>query len=251
MTKYKPFTHQLYRCAIAVILIASMQSELRVLAEPDFGSSGQSGVTGPGGSRGKCALTRPPIALTPLIPQPKGAQTARKEVQTVSAHPTVWVYNPYTAPTAKTIKFVLQTPAGEEIYNANLPIPTQPGIVSITVPEQKRALEIGKTYEWYYTVDCSNDGDQPDTAVDSAKIIPHIQRVAIDPALQKQIAAAKTPIERSQAYAKAGIWYEALTILANELKQKPNDPALRKEWSKLLKYSTVNLGEFESQPFLP
>ncbi|OUC15144.1 MAG: hypothetical protein B0A82_08315 [Alkalinema sp. CACIAM 70d] len=215
--------------------------------DPNFGGSGSSGNTQGGGSRGNCpALAESMQPLTALIPHPKANQsTSGKAIETVSARPTVWVYVPYTAPTAKRVTLILETAEGEEIYRSRLPIPAQPGIVGIALPENQPALEPGKSYQWKYLLSCSSGGDAPE------KAIGQIKRIPLAPTLEQQLAQAKTAVDRSRAYVQAGIWYEALTTLGNELKQKPDDPMVKKEWSTLLNYSTVNLGEFALQPLLP
>lgn len=237
----------LSRSMIAITCIMLLQAELSAWAEdPDFGGSGSSGNTRGGGTRGNCPALDPSLKpLTALIPKLKAGQATGKAIETVSARPTIWIYVPYTAPTAKRITFILKTESGEKVYQLGLPVPTRSGIVSITVPNEQPPLEVGKSYQWKYLISCSSNGDAPE------EVIAQIKRVSLDPALQKQLAAAKSPLEQSRYYTKAGVWYETLTVLGNALKQKPNDPVLRKEWSTLMNYTTVNLGDFAAQPFLP
>jgi hypothetical protein len=53
---------------------------------------------------------------------------------------------------------------------------------------------------------------------------------------------------KSDTYNEKGIWYDAVTSLAQQRLQKPQDVRLQKDWSDLLE--SANLEEISQQPLL-
>jgi hypothetical protein len=68
-------------------------------------------------------------------------------------------------------------------------------------------LEVGKRYRWSVALVCNADRRSNDVFAQS-----WIERVATD-GLGQQVVNA-TPTQQIEAYAKAGLWYDALRIAA-------------------------------------
>lgn len=218
---------------------------------PDQGAPG--GRSRGGSGRGPCKNYQ---SLTPLVPVTKGATKDFVWGLTASEHPTFWFDVPERLTAQVPIEFVLLDTVGNYVYQKKLTVPeTLAGIVKFSVPSTAPALEVGKRYNWTFSIYC--DPESPSAAV---SVRGSVQRVALDPALMRQLEAAKTPLERAALYANQGIWHDALTTLGEQLSgSKPKDSAMvapsrstegiAAAWANLLRQ--VNLGNSASDPIVP
>lgn len=183
-----------------------------------------------GGRRDDCP--RVDIPLTAIVPQSE--DTAQNPpvpyvgTVTTAEHPTFWFYVPYTLSTDLTAEFVLQDQAGTELYkltSIDLPdVEQTPGIIGVSLPDTV-SLEIGKSYEWYFKVNCGSE-------------IPiytngGVERISPDESLSQQLANA-SPQEQARLYQENGVWYDAITVLGNLRRSHPGDVAVEAEWNRLL-----------------
>ncbi|WP_264322741.1 DUF928 domain-containing protein [Zarconia navalis] len=102
----------------------------------------------------------------------------------------------------------------------------QQGAIGINLPPDV-TLESGKLYRWY--LDAVTGGDAVEVVSDSG----WIERVEVSPDLGWQLITAKTPLDRAQVYAEAGIWHDAFDILARE-RRLDDTRELKEEWEELL-----------------
>lgn len=190
------------------------------------------------GSRGGCPYKKERPPLTNLT----GSQNLEL---TVNAHPTFWVYVPYTQQEVVSGEFLLQD--GEhQVYSTHFQLPTTPGIVSITLPPTLKPLEVGQTYNWYFNVNCSPAklSEPPDS------VGGQVQRVAGSGEFENELKTAKTPLERIAIYAKHHVWYDTLTELAQLRLKNPQDSTLKKVWRDLLSDRNVGLAQVAQEPIL-
>lgn len=186
-----------------------------------------------GASRGNCRQFE---SLTALLPA-KGKAWG----QTMSDRPTVWVYLPAPLTEQTPIEFVVQDAADNYVYNTRMTNPTtKPGLIRLSMPVTTQPLEVGKAYTWTLSVYC--DPAKPSSAVFVKGII---QRVAAAD-LQAPLAQA-TPLERVRLYAARGLWYDALTAIADLYQASPNQPAIGNAWRSLLQQT--NLEPLTQMPF--
>ncbi|MGI0488848.1 DUF928 domain-containing protein [Pantanalinema rosaneae CENA516] len=186
-----------------------------------------------------------PIALTALVPaigEPT-ADAAEKPGQvwgnTTQAQPTFWFYTPYPQAADYSVRFELRRDgASNSMYRTSLTLPNQPGIVRLQLPDTV-SLEVNQRYRWFLTVDCQPLSDATPVSVEGV-----IQRVAVNPDLSRSLTNTSA-LEQAALYAKAGVWYDALTILA-ELRQQ--DPQAATNWRTLLK--EVGLGDLADKPIV-
>jgi hypothetical protein len=201
---------------------------------PDRGTPPASEGTG---SRGDCLYKQQRPPLTGLV--------GSKHLQlTIKTHPTFWVYVPYTLNEATSGEFSLQD-GDNDVYRTRFQLPKTPGVVSITLPIATKPLEVGKVYRWYFDINCPH-------AISSSEVTPAsvtglVKRVTLSENLERELKAAKTPLERIAIYAKYGIWYETLTELAQMRLHEPNNPTVKNAWVDLLGQSTVGLGRFSQE----
>jgi hypothetical protein len=172
------------------------QAGVRWTPSPDRGSASS---TLSGGRRGTsasaCALdsSLPDPAITLLVPDSATGLTT-------AAQPTLAWY--LESEQATDMEFVLSHPdRATPVYTQQ--VKANSGLVEVTLPASA-ALEIDTRYRWTVFVTC--DGGENEIHARS-----FIQRVA-DSELTSTVAAME-PLERANAYAEKGIWYDALNTL--------------------------------------
>ncbi len=213
---------------------------------PTNGEPKQSGTTG---TRGGCASAKGSLPfLTPLTPGTIQGLTEKKEVTvseyptlTISEYPTFFVYVPQTS--AQRVRFVLTEKTSHEIYKT-FPLPSTPGIVSVTLPADKPPLEIGKIYKWSFSIIC-----KPGEPSQNITVYGWVKRTEPNPALVKALEKA-TPLERAALYGEYGIWHETLTTLANLRRSQPEESTLVVTWTELLKSEPVKLSAISQAPLV-
>jgi hypothetical protein len=158
---------------------------------------------------------------------------------TVAERPTFWFYVPYPLTSSRPVEFVLQDENGNDVYQTQFTESgTVPGVVGLQLPPTVDPLEVGKRYRWFFLIYCNPE--QP-TFVEG-----WVERVELNPTLKNQLDQATTPQQKAALYAEAGVWFEALTTLAELRRQKPNDQALNAQWLKLLQ--SVGLEAIATEP---
>ncbi|HEY9724969.1 MAG TPA: DUF928 domain-containing protein [Chroococcales cyanobacterium] len=216
-----------------------------------------------GGTRGGCPRVEKPI--TALVPTSSdrstsgASQSLRATSKTTSTpaiglttakHPTFWLYVPYSFSSPRRIEFALKDEKGKEIYHTSfLESKISPGIVGFELPSAAPSLEENKVYRWQFSMNCKPEKPDvvEDFAIEGATVEGWIHRVRPNSSLTEQLNRV-TPEERVALYSKAGIWYEAVTVLAQLRRQNPNDAKLREEWVQLLK--AVDLDAIADEPIV-
>jgi tetratricopeptide (TPR) repeat protein len=187
-------------------------------------------------SRGNCSLNGK--AAVPLIATSKEAQL------TTAKHPTFFFSIPETAKKVQGLEFVLRDDESiKPLYKETFKPVEQAGIVSITIPANRYSLKTGKEYTWAFSMICDARSRDQDLYLEG-KI-----ELLEDENLSEQIQQTNEPLEQAIIYTTAGFWENALSILANLRRQRPNDPEVEKYWTDLL--NSVELEEEANQPLLP
>jgi hypothetical protein len=186
-----------------------------------------------------------PVTVTALLPktnvaQLAAAETAKIEIEnTVAERPTFFIHVSQTS--AQEAEFILKKKIGEDKYgqpvydedniiiDQTVALPKNPGIVSISLPADAAALEVGQLYFWAFQVICDPTDRSKDVMVEGA-----VQRIELDSTLANQLKRAE-PRDRPVLYADAGIWTDAVSRLFDLRKANPNDAQLRQDWEDLLK----------------
>ena len=183
---------------------------------------GTPGDRSPSNSVGGAVRSDTPLQMTAVIPPTKVGRT-------VSARPTFFVYLPPTL--SRAAFFSLQDEQGNPHYQTRLSISGTGGIVSVTLPENAPALEMGKNYMWVFAPIQPDGILRPDNYV----VTGWVKRVATE-----NNQSFSSPIEQATALAKAGIWYDTLRVLAAAKRLEPNNTNLLKEWRELLEQVGLN-----------
>lgn len=214
--------------------------------QPKLPSSGvPSGRQRGAAGRGNC-LNNVNIPLTALVPSiEKSTHNGQSAIVatnvwglTVKERPTFLFYVPYTQMSA-TGEFVLQDSEDNDIYRAAVMLPNQPGIIRLELQPESAPLATGKMYHWYFKVRCSQDMASP------VFVEGWVERVALHPAVARQIATATSLEQLVGLYAANGIWYETAATLAQMRVQNLEDTISKADWYNLLE--TIDLSTLASE----
>lgn len=194
-----------------------------------------------GARRGTCPVGNPALtALVPLTEQPTSIMNVWG--LTTVERPTFWFYTPYAKGSSYPADFVLLDEESNPIYRQDIVLPSEPGVISVSLPTTAPSLSVGKQYRWFFNVYCENQKQQAPIYVEGV-----IQRVNLKPAIAHQLQQAQ-PRQQVAIYASNGIWYEALTTLAQLRQNSPQDATLQQEWQDLLIF--VGLNDIAAKPLL-
>jgi Domain of Unknown Function (DUF928) len=160
--------------------------------------------------------------------------------QTTEEHPSWFFYVPHTKDLRYAVEFVLQDQESNEVYQKAIALPDKPGVIRVSLPTTAPGLALNKQYRWFFTISCDQEKNSPPTFVEGV-----IQRVELNPAVVKELQTTEL-LKRYTIYAQNGIWYEALTILAQLRQKNPKDVALQTEWQNLL--GSIHLDDIAAQP---
>jgi Domain of Unknown Function (DUF928) len=180
--------------------------------------------------------------LTALVPEYKIGNDKLVWGLTASKHPTLWFYIPYAGDSVSQVSFELSLPANENqlVYKTSIKLPQQPGFISVSLPTTIPPLAINKFYKWEL-------GLTPNCPLNSYVFVDGwIQRVNLNSGLSQQIKQA-TPKQQANLYAENGFWYDALSILAQLRRIKPQDRSITEDWTDLL--NAVDLDKLASESF--
>jgi Domain of Unknown Function (DUF928) len=202
----------------------------------DFSDIGRPRRRKGGGSRPAgiaCRVANKP-PLTALVPSIGAGLTV--------ANPTFWFYVPYTLTPNYLVEFVLKDDQENTVYKNKFSGKGTPaGVVNLRLPSTV-SLEAGKDYDWYFVIYC--DAQNQDRFVYVNGSVRRVERSD----LQRQLTSA-FPQDRMARYETEGIWYEALTRMAERMSRSPQNAKIRQDWAKLLQ--SVGLEELTSEPFVP
>ncbi|MBW4478801.1 MAG: DUF928 domain-containing protein [Tolypothrix brevis GSE-NOS-MK-07-07A] len=185
------------------------------------------------GTRGGNSCTssnQPIIALAPL---------EDPQITTFSS-PTLFFYVPQT--NAQALELVLQDENQQIITKSTFKTPAKSGIVSVIPANSTPELKVGKTYRWFFSAVCDQKERSRDLVVQGS-----IVRLVPDEKLQRDLASSDIR-QRASIYALSGSLTDALTNLAQLMRQRPNDAELKTDWQDLLR--SVNLGAITDAPLI-
>jgi hypothetical protein len=161
-------------------------------------------------------------------------------ITTVSAQPTLFWYIPKTQ--AKSAKFVVYDNQGQLFYQTTVALQGIPGVVKLSLPKTL-GLKIGQEYDWALMLDHNSEIEEPNSSVGGT-----IKRTVLTSTQKAQLAAARQPLKQAEVYAKAGIWQETISILAQLRHDRPSDRNINTAWEELLE--SVELKEIAKAPLV-
>jgi Domain of Unknown Function (DUF928) len=190
--------------------------------------------------------------LTALVPEYKNAAEAGKSKPeltkvwglTANEHPTLWFYIPYAQNSISRIDFSLSdgdNPTNRTVYQNAIQSSTQPGIINFSLPQTSTPLAIDKLYQWELKLTMKRQLEK------EISVTGWIQRVGLNSELSDLIKQA-TPDRQAALYAENGLWYDALSTLAELRRDRTQDPTIVQDWKNILK--SVDLGKLANKPFV-
>ena len=211
----------------------STRTPIRYIPPDFFSDVGRPTDRTGGGSRGPCSSPDMP-PLTALTPKNSTGLT-------LSRSPSFWFYIPYTLSSDHLIEFVLKDEYDNTIYTTrSTGTEIAPGITSLYLPSDV-VLEVNNDYEWYFLVYC--DAHNLERFVYVNGIVRRVERPDLETLL------ASTPSQdHAGLYAGEGIWYDALTQLAEQLRSTTQDGHLNGDWLSFLQ--SVGLEHLASASFI-
>ncbi len=124
---------------------------------------------------------------------------------------------------------LLQEKKAKPIVKVSVDRSTKAGIQRLKLSEHGAKLTPGVEYQW--VVALVTDPDNRSTDLVASGVIKRID----PPAELRQKIASATPASLPRLYAEAGIWYDALATLSDQIEAQPTDKALRQMRADLLR----------------
>ncbi len=229
----KTNTHLYHRLlwAVAVLLACRPGGEPTFAADakPEAAASPSSGVkfrpptTGApsvrvtGGSRGSGDTA---ITLDVLAPDDTGVTTREQ--------PSLFWFQSKPAD-AKFELTLLQENKVNPLVQVTVQRSTKAGIQRMKLSEHGVKLAVGVEYQWVVALVTDPDNRSSDLVASGV-----IKRVEPSADLKEKIATA-TPASLAGVYAEAGIWYDALSVLTDQIEANPDNKTLRETRADLLR----------------
>lgn len=225
-----------------------------------------------GGRRGACNLANSPtevnveaqeIPLTALVPL---TQTTREKIPgdrqnslqwemsslelqetvvgtTLQQRPLVWVYIPPIYQRATRGKLIIQDEQHNSILAEAIEIQLAQSAGIISVPFPADVLEPDRHYHWYFEIVCDSVNRFKNPIVDGW--IQYQDNLE----LRQKIEQATSAEEKLRLYRLYGIWYDRLTLVAENHRENPANSNGYEAWIQLLEYAELN--DLKDEPILP
>lgn len=190
-----------------------------------------------GGSRGNCDITAQSNLDDPIALIPDSSVNI-----TASISPKLFFYVPETKE-QKTIEFVLRDQNDQLVHEVFLQKTSQGGIMNVEIPQDvsKSLGQSDSNYHWYLSLICDNQKRARDLVLEG-----WISYVELDNSVKQKLEAS-TSAEQADFYQKEGIWYDALSVVAEDTTQFAN-PTATEQWSQMLE--SIGLEKLSTQPFI-
>lgn len=221
--------------ANAFLSIAEKEAGGTKTDNSDFGLPTHRRDGGSRGSRDNCVADAQSQNLMALIPEDTVGANA-------SASPKLFFYVPEIKQ-QRTLEFVLRNEQDELIYEAFFTTEGD-GIMSVEVPADisSNSLEANQNYHWYLSMICDIEQRSRDIVVEG-----WMRQATIDLATKDKLDTVNSA-KQAEIYQEKGLWYDALSVLAENQDSAAEQSLVRKKWSEML--TSVGLQELASKSFI-
>lgn len=185
-------------------------------------TSGAASVRVTGGSRGTGNAA---VTLDVLVPDDIGTTTQEQ--------PSLFWYQSKPAP-AKFELTLLQPNKVKPLIQVKVERASKAGIQRLKLSDHGVKLSPGVEYQWVVALVTDPDNRSTDLVASGV-----IKRVAPDAELKGKISQA-APASLAGLYAEAGIWYDALAALSDQIEAQPENQPLRQTRAELLRQVGLN-----------
>jgi hypothetical protein len=182
------------------------------------------------------------MALVPYSPQPICQPDNASVRLTIAEHPTIYFQSPKFRGSVRfrLYEYKPASPSLKPIYDLkSIPVNSEAGIIALKIPDDAPILEIGKVYQWKFTV---ND------ITEDTVLLGWVQRILPTKDLVTKLQTTSQPVERATLFAQEGLWFETVQTLAEAQLTLPKNMATLDEWTSLLK--SANLDRVLSYSFV-
>ena len=162
---------------------------------------------------------------------------------TISESPTFWFYIPYASNAIESVAIVLWDGEQNKIDQISVSVESTPGIINIKLPQT--TLNIDQKYRVDFALTCK--ASDSNSKGGKLTVTTFLKRIDLEDDLAHRLKLATTPRQKYTLYAANGIWYEALTELAELKKSQNNDPQVNQDWQAFLSQSEIDLPELISE----
>ena len=159
---------------------------------------------------------------------------------TTATHPTFLAYLPQTS--AKQAFLTLEGESNDYLYYSLVDLPETAGIVSFSIPETVPVLEPEQHYKFSLAIIHGQILDPNDPVIEG-----WIQRITPETVAEPQ-PSREALFELGAWYARNGIWFDALAILADLRAAEPDNLDAIAAWEELLQ--SVELDIIGTAPLL-
>jgi hypothetical protein len=170
-----------------------------------------------GGSRGTGDAT---VTLDVLAPDEVG--------ETTMEQPSLFWFQSKPAE-AKFELTLLQENKVKPVIQVSIERSSKAGIQRLKLSDHGAKLTTGVEYQWVVALVLDADNRSKDLVASGV-----IKRIEPSADLKQKVAKA-APASLAAVYADAGIWYDALSVLSDQIEARPNDQALRQTRADLLR----------------
>lgn len=146
-----------------------------------------------GGCQGQGGTT-----LTALAPNSHVGQTS-------SPRPTFAWFVPDSQSYPLEFRLYQYEPSGDRTKIQAINLQSQPGIMTLSLPEAQLELTVGQRYRWQVVLLCN-----PNRPSEALVAEADIDVVEMPSALAGELAAKHNSLEKAALYAESGLWYDAL-----------------------------------------
>ncbi|AFY57159.1 protein of unknown function (DUF928) [Rivularia sp. PCC 7116] len=220
----------LFTISLIPIWISPAQARIKFI--PPVTSAPEENASTSGASRdiGSCAIAKVSsknTSIVKLLPKSNIGLTAKQR-------PSIMVYVPAT--TARKAFFSIQDENFNHHYQATLDLPEEAGIMEIKLPASAPVLATGKKYQYSLAMICGEYLEPDDQLISG-----WIERVESKGNMLNQ----KVSVELASELAGEGMWYDALSTLAELRKSQPSNQYVANSWQQLL--NSVGLDEIAQE----
>jgi hypothetical protein len=146
---------------------------------------------------------------------------------TVQEQPTLYWY--LSRQTTHPVLFtVIEIDSMKTVLEVRLPPPSRPGVQAIRLSDHGLHLTSGVQYQWFVAIMVEPDRRSKDIMAGGM-----IERTPLSNELSSKLAGVGRS-HHAALYAEAGLWYDAVEAISEEIVAVPNDPGLRKQRASLL-----------------
>lgn len=168
---------------------------------------------------------------------------------TIDEHPSLFFHIPFSQDSFVTLQFAIADSRGEKLHFIEIDAPDSvPGIAQFTIPQTQPGLEQGEYYLWFFSILFEESNNALDTSVNRIDLHGWIIRANLDSNLEAELLAVNDDRNKAAILAEQGVWYSALSLLANLYLSESASERPLNDWRSIL--GDQGLEEISTRPII-